>query len=889
MKNIGKAVGLVAVFGAIIFAVCFLAHKNVKSFEKAVVGQTQRNLLTIAKTQAEHIESLLGNIHSQLEFLASIPTLKRKITENLEPNEIPETAYCPAKVAYEHLGELTGSFYRIDSKGIVQARLPFQKGIRGLDFSRMPGVKFVLENHKSHSGHEKKGNRPTSEIFTTNSGRKAISACEPVFENGEFIGILRVLVYLDMVNDMISSVKAGKRGYAWIIDHDGLMVAHPELQDIGRDIIRRRKEAIPEYGWFELQNIVTEMTNAQEDTGIYHLAWWEDGKLRLTKKLTAFAPIRMGSNLWSIAVSMDYDEVSGPVKAHSGRLGIIAGILILILVSISAVFLKLQKDKTKLEIKAQSAEELRLINKQLEAEITERSLAEEARRESEEKFRTLFNNAGDAILIRDSHGQFHEVNQMACDRLGYSRQELLRMTPMDLDTPEYAKKVPERTEQILKKGHIVFETVHVTKDGRLIPVEMNSCAIDYEGHPAIMSIARDITDRKLAEEEKNKLEAHLQHAEKMEAIGTLAGGIAHDLNNVLSSLVSYPELLLMELPEDSSLRSLVLTMEKSGKKAAAIVEDLLTLARRGVAVSEVSNLNDTVTDYLQSPEHEKLKSFHSGLQVATSLETDLLNVLGSPVHLSKTVMNLVSNAAEALPNGGKVIVSTGTQYINRPIRGYDEVKEGDYVVLSVADNGIGISAEDLERILEPFYTKKVMGRSGTGLGMTVVWGTVKDHKGYIDVESMEGKGTTFRLYFPVTRKEAQKDESATSVDEYVGNGETILVVDDIQEQREIASVLLNKLGYSVNVVSSGEEAVEYMKSNSADLIVLDMIMDPGIDGLDTYRRILELHPDTKAIIASGFSETDRVKEAQRLGAGPYVKKPYTLEKVGSAVRAELGD
>jgi len=171
--------------------------------------------------------------------------------------------------------------------------------------------------------------------------------------------------------------------------------------------------------------------------------------------------------------------------------------------------------------------------------------------------------------------------------------------------------------------------------------------------------------------------------------------------------------------------------------------------------------------------------------------------------------------------------------------------------------------------------------------MTVVWGTVRDHKGYIDAQSTEGKGTRFDLYFPVTRKEAEKDKSARSIEKYIGNGETILVVDDVQEQREIASVLLTKLGYSVNAVSSGGEAVDYMKTNSADLLILDMIMDPGIDGLDTYKKVLQLHPGTKAIIASGFSETDRVKDAQRLGAGQYVKKPYTIEKIGLAVRTEL--
>ena len=282
-----------------------------------------------------------------------------------------------------------------------------------------------------------------------------------------------------------------------------------------------------------------------------------------------------------------------------------------------------------------------------------------------------------------------------------------------------------------------------------------------------------------------------------------------------------------------------------------------------------------------------MKKFHPSVEIETTLEIDLLNILGSPVHLSKTVMNLVSNATEAMIHAGKILISTENRYIDRPIRGYDDVKEGDYVTLTVSDTGIGIPEQDLERVFEPFYTKKVMGRSGTGLGMAVVWGTVKDHGGYIDIHSAEGEGTTFTLYFSATRKEAIQDTPQLSIENYMGTGESILIIDDIEEQREIASGMLTKLGYSVTSVSSGEEAIEYLKRNKADLLVLDMIMDPGIDGLETYRRILELHPGQRAIIASGFSETERVKESQKLGAGEYIKKPYTLEQIGLAVKKEL--
>ena len=306
-----------------------------------------------------------------------------------------------------------------------------------------------------------------------------------------------------------------------------------------------------------------------------------------------------------------------------------------------------------------------------------------------------------------------------------------------------------------------------------------------------------------------------------------------------------------------------------------------------MTISEVVNLNDIISDYLISPEFEKLKEFHPLVNFKADFASALMNIQGSPVHLFKTVMNLVSNAAEAMSDGGLLTISTKIQYIDQPVRGYEEVQKGDYVLLEVSDTGTGISPEDLPRLFEPFFTKKVMGRSGTGLGMAVVCGTVKDHNGYIDVESFQGKGTTIHLYFPVTGKKIVERKKDCPVESYMGNGESILVVDDVKKQREIASTILSKLNYSVDTVACGEAAVEYVKNKKADLLVLDMIMDPGIDGLETYKEILKLNPKQKAVITSGFSETDKVKEAQQLGAGQYIKKPYSIEGIGMPIKSVL--
>ena len=438
--------------------------------------------------------------------------------------------------------------------------------------------------------------------------------------------------------------------------------------------------------------------------------------------------------------------------------------------------------------------------------------------------------------------------------------------------PEHTERIPDVSLQILS---IILRNAA----NALESIELYNL---IKNQKLLLEIEVDQKTEKIRHYERQLLQA-----EKMEAVATLAGGVAHDLNNVLSGIVTYPDLLLMDLPMDSPMREPIEIIQNSGLKAAAIVQDLLTLARRGVPVYEPVDLNHIIKKYLVSPELEKLKIYHALVDIETRLESPLLNIMGSPIHLSKTVMNLVSNAAEAMPDGGKLVIKTENQYVDYPIKGYDDVDEGDYVVLTVSDTGIGIDQQEIKRIFEPFYTKKVMGRSGTGLGMAVVWGTVKDHNGYINVESSQGKGTTVKIFFPATREQKIKEVKKDTMEDHSGNGEMILIVDDVKEQREIASKILSHLNYEVITVSSGEEAVEYISSHSVDLIILDMIMDPGLDGLETYKQIIAIKPDQKAIIASGYSETAKVKEAQKLGAGEYIKKPYSLEKIGKAVKDAL--
>ena len=394
-------------------------------------------------------------------------------------------------------------------------------------------------------------------------------------------------------------------------------------------------------------------------------------------------------------------------------------------------------------------------------------------------------------------------------------------------------------------------------------------------------------------EERKQLEKQLLRAQKMEAIGTLAAGVAHDLNNILSGIVSYPDLLLMQVDQQSPMHNQLKVIQQSGEKAAAIVQDMLTLGRRGVINYSSLNLKTVIEEYLQSAGFMTLKRHYANVRLETRFSVASGWIQGSESQLGNCLMNLVANAAEAIYGGGIVTIELAGTILTEDRDGYVSIPAGNYVVLSIVDTGEGIADDDLEHIFEPFYTKKKMGRSGTGLGLAVVWGVIRDHRGFIDVIARAKQGTRFDLYFPAMKKSVTEAQTAEPADKAEDLKKWILVVDDVAEQREVGVALLQALGYRAEATSSGEAALELIKNQPIDLLLLDMVMDPGIDGLETYQRALKINPQLKAIIASGYTKSERVDKALALGASGFLRKPYRLgdlaKALGSALKAPAGE
>jgi len=522
-------------------------------------------------------------------------------------------------------------------------------------------------------------------------------------------------------------------------------------------------------------------------------------------------------------------------------------------------------------------------------DISERKQAEASLRDRERLLKATLESTVDGILVADRTGipthwnaRFVDLWRIPEEVLIAGDSERLLTTILgQLKSPEEFRTRAFALYDSPDESNNLIEFL----DGRAFEVYSLPLVKDGLASGRVWSI-RDVTPRLRAEEARQQLQEKLERAERYESLGLLAGGVAHDLNNMLGPIGGYAEMIARELPPESKIAARVNKIIKSSEDAAAVIQDLLTLARRGRYEFKTIDLNGVVDRYLESAAFEKIRERFPVVELRRDLHPDGGYIVGSESHLLKVIMNLIVNAFEAMPpEGGAITVRTEIARLGRLFSGFGPVPEGDYAILRIRDTGSGIAEEDLAKIFEPYFSKKHLGQSGSGLGLAVVYGIIKDHHGYYDVFSEPGMGTEFVLYFPLSEATVCADEAAAPIGQ-TGN-ETVLVVDDSAEQRELVREIAAGLGYTVHTVENGHEAAAFVARQPVDILVLDMIMEPGFDGLDTYREIVKIRPGQKAIVVSGYSETERVREMMRLGSGSFLRKPYRVDDLARAIRKEL--
>ena len=504
----------------------------------------------------------------------------------------------------------------------------------------------------------------------------------------------------------------------------------------------------------------------------------------------------------------------------------------------------------------------------------ERKRGEEALRASEAHHRTILENIGDAVFIADPQGRYLDVNPRACELTGYSRDELLQLTVSDTYPAQDRDAAALRIVDVAGGRAAVTERPLLRKDGAILVVESNARRLP-DGR--LLGAVRDITERK-------RLEEQLRQAQKMEAVGRLAGGVAHDFNNVLTAIFGYADLLNEELPEGHQARQDLDEIRKAAQRASSLTRQLLAFSRQQVLQPMVLSLNDLVEDI----QNMLVRLIGEDVQLRLGLSPSAGNVRADAGQIQQVLMNLVVNARDAMPTGGKLLVETAnTELTEQYAEAHQPVAPGAYVMLAVSDTGSGMDAETKARIFEPFFTTKEKGR-GTGLGLSTVYGIVKQSGGYVWVYSEPGRGTTFKIYLPRVDEPAEPLAPPQREARTLTGTEIILLAEDDEMLRPLSKGLLERLGYRVLEAENAIRALALADAHAGPihLLVADVVM-PGGSGRELARRLANSRPDTRVLYVSGYTDDAIVHHGMLEPGLNFLQKPFTPAALARKVRDVL--
>jgi len=810
----------------IISVLFFLSYREVK--HNAIIEFNKQQMI-LAEQAAAGITDFFLNLTGEFEFLVNM-------------NDVTDLNDNDKQILINYLNKkkpILSSISRMNSKGKLIWLTPYNQKLINTDISYQKHVKYIMKNHT-----------PTlSDVFNAVQGYRAIAFHYPIIKKGKFIGSIALLINFEYISKRyLEHLTIGGSGYAWMISRDGVMIYAPVPGLSGLSVFETLK------GYPDLIRTTESMMRGEKGTSAYSFNRIRDRYVSVTLKHTAYTPVSIMNTHWYIAMSTPEYYIISNIQGFKNK----AILIMFLILSVGIVFIYFAKR-----------------NIVLSSEIEHRKKNEAILKAQEENLRITLNSIGDAVIATDQKGLIRRMNPSAESITGWSLDESEGKSLSEIFNAVNRSK-NTKCEDLFDLGHKdlnligVLNDINLVRKDNLIIEISGSYAPIYDSAKNILGVIlvfRDIT-------EKNRIAEQLHQAQKMDVVGQLAGGVAHDFNNMLSGIMGSAELLSYEAGDNLKLKKYINLILESARRSANLTSQLLAFSRKGKTISTPVNIHEVITAAIDLLE----RSIDKKIIITTKLHAVNSSAVGDPALLQNAILNLSINARDAMPDGGTLTITTNNVVLDHEVikRNSLSAEPGHYIEIDVSDTGVGIPKEIISKIFDPFFTTKPAGK-GTGLGLSGVYRTVRDHKGSVSVNSEPGTGTIFKIFLPQSYEVSGKIQKTQSLITK-GSG-CILVIDDESIIRNTAHGILISAGYDVILAEDGISGTEIYSSemNRISLVVLDMIM-PKISGKETFYRLKAINPEVKVIFASGFSNEGSAQELLSYGAKGFIQKPYMISE-----------